>query len=209
MKTRAGSKDESAVRTLLSTSCITRYWPACSAFLDESFTALECSDLVLVLSAEGNDKSAAVGTSIAPACSFVVVDSYPIASSASCLTCPHNLVLTLLPAWWSCRNPAAAAKLEAERKLKEGISGHRTGLPKKLLELFAANDPLNVLTPIRKKGAKLPYNGMAGLVGLFAQPGDEEYEPPPEVDPPPSPRRFRNPELKSQARCDYESKAEK
>ena len=107
------------------------------------------------------------------------------------------------------RNPAAAAKLEAERKLKEGISGHRTGLPKKLLELFAANEPLSTLTPIRKKGPKLPYNGMAGCVDLFSQPGDPEYEPPPEQERPPSPRRFRNPELKSQARVDDESRAEK
>ncbi|KAK9811126.1 hypothetical protein WJX73_004790 [Symbiochloris irregularis] len=106
-------------------------------------------------------------------------------------------------------NPAAAAKLEAERKLKEGISGHRTGLPKRLLELFAANEPLSTLTPSRKKDPKLPYTGIAGCVDLFAQAGDDEYEPPPETERPPSPRKFRNPELKLQARVDQESRAEK
>jgi U1 small nuclear ribonucleoprotein 70kDa len=102
-----------------------------------------------------------------------------------------------------------AAKLEAERKLKEGISGHRTGLPKRLLELFAPLDPLKVLTPIKKRPPKLPYQGMAWCVEHFAEPGDPEYEPPRAEDLPPDPRRFRNPELDTQARVDKESKAEK
>ena len=105
--------------------------------------------------------------------------------------------------------PALSAKLEAERKLKEGISGHKTGLPKKLLELFEPLPPLARLPDIPKRPPKVPYSGIAQLVDLFAAPGDEEYEPPPEVPRPPSPRRFRNPELASQARVDYESKAEK
>lgn len=108
-----------------------------------------------------------------------------------------------------CRNPALQNKLEAERKLKEGISGHKTGLPKKLLELFEPLPPLARLTDIPKRPPKLPYSGIGQHVDLFASPGDEEYEPPPEVPRPPSPRRFRNPELAAQARVDYESKAEK
>ncbi len=108
-----------------------------------------------------------------------------------------------------CRNPALANKLEAERKLKEGISGHKTGLPKKLLELFEPLPPPARLTDIPKRPPKLPYLGIAQHVALFAEPGDEEYEPPPEVPRPPSPRRFRNPEMTAQARVDYETKAEK
>ena len=46
-------------------------------------------------------------------------------------------------------------------------------------------------------------------MSLFAAPGDEEYEPAPAAPRPPSPRRFRNPELAAQARVDAESKAEK
>jgi hypothetical protein len=112
----------------------------------------------------------------------------------------------LLP---GCRNPALAAKLEAERKLKEGISGHKTGLPRKLLELFEPLPLPPVLPAIPKRPPKLPYTGIAQYVDLFSEPGDAEYEPPPEVPRPPSPRRFRNPELAAQARVDYESKAEK
>lgn len=39
-------------------------------------------------------------------------------------------------------NPGVAAKLEQERMLKAGITAHKTGLPKKLLELFAPLPPL-------------------------------------------------------------------
>ena len=41
-----------------------------------------------------------------------------------------------------CSNPGVAAKLEQERMLKAGITAHKTGLPKKLLELFAPLPPL-------------------------------------------------------------------
>ena len=39
--------------------------------------------------------------------------------------------------------------------------------------------------------------------------GDEEYEPEPRDTMPDEPRRFRNPELRSQARVENESRAEK
>lgn len=39
-------------------------------------------------------------------------------------------------------NAGVAAKLEQERMLKAGITAHKTGLPKKLLELFAPLPPL-------------------------------------------------------------------
>eukprot|EP00884_Botryococcus_braunii_P002804 jgi/Botrbrau1/12524/Bobra.0169s0066.1 len=102
-----------------------------------------------------------------------------------------------------------AAKLEAERKLKEGISGHRTGLPKRLLELFAPLDPPKVLTPLKKRPPRMPYRGVGEFVVNFAEPGDPAYEPPRPATVPPEPRRFRNPELDSQARVDKESLLEK
>ena len=46
------------------------------------------------------------------------------------------------------------SKEAAERKLKEGISGHRTGLPKKLLELFEPRDELEYKPPLTKRPAK-------------------------------------------------------
>jgi U1 small nuclear ribonucleoprotein of 70kDa MW N terminal len=102
-----------------------------------------------------------------------------------------------------------AAKLEAERKLKEGISGHRTGLPKRLLELFAPLDPLKILTPFKKRPPRVPYKGIAEYVQLFAEPGDPAYEPPRPEGLPAEPRQFRNPELDAQARVDKESLLEK
>ena len=114
----------------------------------------------------------------------------------------------------TCRNKALAAKLEAERKLKEGISGHRTGLPKKLLELFAPLPLPGVLAELKKRPPKVPYSGIGQYVAGFADKGEPEYEPEPEVPPPavarpPSPRIFKNPELPTQARLDYETRAEK
>ena len=55
----------------------------------------------------------------------------------------------------------------------------------------------------------MPYSGIGAYAGLFAAPGDPEYEPEPEAPRPASPRHFRNPELAAQARVDAESKAEK
>ena len=113
-----------------------------------------------------------------------------------------------------CRNKALAAKLEAERKLKEGISGHRTGLPKKLLELFAPLPLPGVLPELKKRPPKVAYTGVGQYVAGFADKGEPEYEPEPEVPPPAvarpaSPRIFKNPELPTQARLDYETRAEK
>lgn len=106
------------------------------------------------------------------------------------------------------RNPGLAAKLEQERRLKEGISGHKTGLPKKLLELFAARPPLDGLTAIKHRKPKFSYNGIGQYVHLFPEPTDPEYEPVLEghVE---GDRRFRNPELSTQAQVNQESKAEK
>lgn len=115
----------------------------------------------------------------------------------------------------ACRNKALAAKLEAERKLKEGISGHRTGLPKKLLELFAPLPLPGVLPELKRRPPKVPYSGIGQYVAGFAEKGDPEYEPEPAVPEgghkpkPDSPRIFKNPELVVQARFDYETRAEK
>ena len=93
--------------------------------------------------------------------------------------------------------------------MKEAISSHRTGLPDKLLKLFAARRPLDHLPPPAKKPHKLPYTGVAQYVEHFAAPGDAEYEPPPPESRPPEPRIARNPELPTQARIDIDTKPEK
>ena len=108
-----------------------------------------------------------------------------------------------------CRNPGLAAKLEAERRLKEGISGHKTGLPKKLLELFNARPVLERKTDLKKPKPKVPHIGLAKYVTEFVEPDDPEYEPGPPKTRPSSPRRYRNPEMRAQARIDDESKLEK
>jgi U1 small nuclear ribonucleoprotein len=96
------------------------------------------------------------------------------------------------------------------KSLKESVkTGHPTGLPDKILRLFVAHPPLPHLEAIPKHKPRLPYSGVAQYVSEFAQPGDPEYEPPRPEDRPASPRRFRNPELRTQARIDAESKIEK
>ena len=104
-----------------------------------------------------------------------------------------------------CRNPGQQAKLEAERRLKEGISGHRTGLPKKLLDLFAPPDPPEQLSTLKKPKIRLPYTGIAQYVTQFADQGDADYEPQPNDLMPSSPRLFGNPELHTQARVEDET----
>lgn len=56
------------------------------------------------------------------------------------------------------------SKEAAERKLKEGISGHRTGLPKKLLELFEPRDELEYKPPLTKRLAKASPGLMSWLI---------------------------------------------
>ena len=124
-------------------------------------------------------------------------------------TVAQDQTASALSYFFCFRNPGLAAKLEAERKLKEGISGHKTGLPKKLLELFEPLPALAKAEPIRKRKPKLGFLGIAQYVSNFAEPGEPEYEPPMPEDCPPSPRLFANPELRAQARVEKESKAEK
>lgn len=100
------------------------------------------------------------------------------------------------------------AKLEQERQLRAGISGHKTGLPKKLLELFAPLPPLPFKENIRKRKPKTGYSGIAQYVSLFAKEGDPEYEPK-QDNPLPEPRLFRNPEMPLQARVEGPLKLER
>lgn len=109
---------------------------------------------------------------------------------------------------WVRRNPALVAKLEQERQLRAGISGHKTGLPKKLLELFAPLPPLPFKDTIRKRKPKTGYSGIAQYVDLFAKPGEDEYEPKAESSLP-EPRLFRNPEMPLQARVEGPLKLER
>ena len=82
---------------------------------------------------------------------------------------------------------------------------HRTGLPKKLLDLFAPPEPPVKLTDLKKPKIRMPYTGIAQYVPQFADQGDPEYEPVPSGTAPASPRLFANPELQIQARVEDES----
>lgn len=94
--------------------------------------------------------------------------------------------------------------------MKESVkTGHPTGLPDKIVRLFVSNPPLPLLDPIPKRKPRVPYSGVSQYLSEFAAPGDPEYEPPRPEGRPESPRRFRNPELRTQARVDTESKIEK
>ena len=109
-----------------------------------------------------------------------------------------------------CSNPQMAAKLEQERLLKAGISGHKTGLPRKLLELFDPLPPVPHKLPPNHRKPVPAYSGIGALVEKFAAPGDAEYEPAPaQVVPPPEERTFRNPEMVLQARVEAPLKLEK
>lgn len=103
----------------------------------------------------------------------------------------------------------SVSRQEAVRRLKESVSGHRTGLPKKLLDLFAPREDIEGIPPAQKKPPKLPYTGLAQYVNQFAEQGDPEYEPPPPEDRPASPRLYRNLEYGAQARINTETKLEK
>lgn len=105
--------------------------------------------------------------------------------------------------------PGGLTRQELTRRLKESVSSHKTGLPKKLLDLFAPSICLDFAPRLRKKPAALPYTGVTQYLNNFAGPGDAEYEPPPPAGRPPSPRLYRNKEFGSQARIDSESRIEK
>jgi U1 small nuclear ribonucleoprotein len=72
-----------------------------------------------------------------------------------------------------------AAKLEQERRMRESISGHKTGLPRKLLELFNPLPPVEPKQPVHRRKPKLPYTGIGQYVELFAAPGALRPPPPP------------------------------
>ena len=93
--------------------------------------------------------------------------------------------------------------------MQESVSGHRTGLPDRLLRLFAPRPPLPPHKAPPRKPPKLPYTGVAQYLQHFAAPGDPEYEPPPPETQPPGPRIFRSVELQYQARLEQETKVEK
>lgn len=89
-------------------------------------------------------------------------------------------------------------KIDEKKRMQESVSGHRTGLPDRLLRFFAARAPLQPHKGPPKKPPKMPYTGIAQYVSQFAEPEDAEYEPPPPETRPPEPRIFRNPELPTQ-----------
>lgn len=101
-----------------------------------------------------------------------------------------------------------AQKIDEKKRVQESLGGHRTGLPDKLLRMFAPRPPLAPAPPLPRK-PKRPYSGVASLVEHFAAPGDAEHQPPPEAPLQPEPRIFRSPELAWQARIEAPTKPEK
>lgn len=99
------------------------------------------------------------------------------------------------------------------RAMKESVkTGHPTGLPEKLLRLFAPNPPLAHIKENCKdrKPPRVKLSGIGGLVSQFAAPGDAEYEPPcPAKEQFAEPRLLNNKEYAYQARLDEETKLEK
>eukprot|EP00882_Tetradesmus_deserticola_P017454 GHRQ01018696.1.p2 GENE.GHRQ01018696.1~~GHRQ01018696.1.p2 ORF type:complete len:215 (+),score=72.40 GHRQ01018696.1:356-1000(+) len=99
------------------------------------------------------------------------------------------------------------------KMMKESVkTGHPTGLPDKLVRLFAPGPPVRFVAENAqpKKKPKLPYTGIGALVSEFAGPGDAEYQPPSAAaEQLPQARMFRNKELELQVRLDDETKLEK
>ncbi|PRW61455.1 U1 small nuclear ribonucleo isoform A [Chlorella sorokiniana] len=104
---------------------------------------------------------------------------------------------------------SVASRISEKKRMQEQVSSHRTGLPDRLLRLFAPRAPLPPYKGPPKRPPKLPYTGVAQYLEHFAEPGDPEYEPPAPETRPPEPRVFANPELPTQARVDLETKLEK
>jgi hypothetical protein len=99
------------------------------------------------------------------------------------------------------------------KMMKESVkTGHPTGLPDKLLRLFAAGQPVRHIPENCKprKPPAVPWSGIGAYVGGFAKPGDPEYEPQgPAATDFGEPRLFNNKEYAQQVRLDQETKLEK
>lgn len=96
------------------------------------------------------------------------------------------------------------------KMMKESVkTGHPTGLPDKLLRLFAPNEPMRYIKENckPKKPPAVPWSGIGAYVSQFASPGDAEYEP--KVAEFPEPRLYNNKEYDVQVRLDEETKLEK
>lgn len=97
------------------------------------------------------------------------------------------------------------------KMMKESVkTGHPTGLPEKLLQLFAPNPPLEFMKENckQKRPSAVGWSGVGQYLGQFAVPGDEEYEPKGAGDFPEE-RMVNNREYALQVRLDEETKREK
>lgn len=104
---------------------------------------------------------------------------------------------------------STVSKHEAERRLREGITAHRTGLPKALLDMFKPRPEPEHKGPLKPRAYKIHFTPISQYVALFAEPGDAEYEPPRPDTVPEGERALRNPEYQHQARLDVETQQEK
>ncbi|KAK2077527.1 hypothetical protein QBZ16_004372 [Prototheca wickerhamii] len=100
-----------------------------------------------------------------------------------------------------------ARRIDEKYKMKESVTGHRTGLTDRLLKLFAPRKPLEFWAPETKKPKAVPMSGIAGYVDRFAAAGEPEYGDPSLASA--EPRPFQSPELQLQARIETETAPER
>jgi hypothetical protein len=96
------------------------------------------------------------------------------------------------------------------KMMKESVkTGHPTGLPDKLLRLFAPQEPMRYVKENCKmrKPPAVPWSGIGQCLSEFAVPGDAEYEP--KGADFPEPRLYNNTEMYLQVQLDEETKLEK
>jgi U1 small nuclear ribonucleoprotein of 70kDa MW N terminal len=107
-----------------------------------------------------------------------------------------------------------AQRSQMKTMMKASVrTGHPTGLPDRVLLLFAPNAPLEHFKSNckPKKKPAVPYSGIGAYVGEFAGPGDAEYQPPPPASAAelPEPRIFANKEYPLQVQLHQETRLEK
>ncbi|KAL6770713.1 SMP12 [Auxenochlorella protothecoides x Auxenochlorella symbiontica] len=100
-----------------------------------------------------------------------------------------------------------AQRIDEKNRMKDSVTGHRTGLTERLLKLFAPRPPLESVPVPPPKPKAVPLSGIAQYMDKFAGPGDPEYHGAQEVKE--ETRLFRSPELQYQARIDVETLPER
>lgn len=102
-----------------------------------------------------------------------------------------------------------ARRIDEKYRMKESVTGHRTGLTDRLLKLFAPRQPLEFWSPEVSKPKAVPLSGLAAYTDKLASPGDPEYKTMEVTEADSEPRLFQSPEVQYQARIEVETKPER